>query len=105
MLSTFRDPLRTVFDDWSGIEPWGLGTEILPLSSGGLGTSSGGRGRVRSGRLMTVDAFEDQNEFKVICEVRSKCFLYLSLYPHLTSSFRFLAYPRTNSMSMSRTIS
>lgn len=73
MLSTFRDPVRTVFDDWAGIDPWGFGTELLPLSTGGgLGAgTSGGRGRVRtSGRLMTLDAFEDQNEFKVICEVR-----------------------------------
>ncbi len=72
MLSSFRDPLRsTVFDDWTGIDPWSFGSDIMPLS-GGLGTNTvGGRGRVKTGgRLMTLDAFEDQNEFKVIVEVR-----------------------------------
>lgn len=50
------------------MDPWAnFGNDILPLTNFPVT-----RGSVRSrssGRLMTVDAFENSNEFKVMCEV------------------------------------
>lgn len=95
MLSTFRDPIRSVFDDWTGVDPWGVGTDLLPLSTGGLGSGTAGGRRVRAtGRLMTLDAYEDQNEFKVICEVSSSSSLSMAIY-HTLLYTKFNEGPRS----------
>jgi hypothetical protein len=66
MLSTWRDPFRSVVDDWVS-DPFA--TDFLPLSTvANLGRNTGHQ-RSTAGRLMTLDAFEDQNNFSVVCEV------------------------------------
>lgn len=66
MLSTWRDPLR-VFDDFS--------TGLFDPFDTSFGTDRLGRrratSRLESTRLVHLDAFETDNEFKVIAEVSS----------------------------------
>ena len=70
--STFRDPFfRTALEEWPSADPFAA--ELLPLSTTTAGRAGGGRVRGGLGRLMTIDSFEDQNEFHVYCEVRERC--------------------------------
>jgi HSP20 family molecular chaperone IbpA len=67
MLSTWRDPMRSVFEDLTSdvFDPFStsFGTDLLP------GWNRGGNMR-RSNlpRLINVDAFEADNEFRVVAE-------------------------------------
>ena len=72
--SGFNNPGRSLLGDdiWTGssmLDPWAsFGSDVLPLT--GFPVSRGSQMRQRSsGRLMSVDALEDNNEFKVNCEV------------------------------------
>ncbi len=66
-----RDPVRTAMDEfWGDIDPWGNTSLFYPSATSG---SSGGGGRQQrrpTNRLMSMDAFETDSEFKVVVEVR-----------------------------------
>ena len=66
MLSTWRDPVRSVFEDFSSdiFDPFttSFGTDLLP------GWNRGNVRRPTLPRLLNVDAFETENEFRVIVE-------------------------------------
>jgi HSP20 family molecular chaperone IbpA len=67
MFSTIRDPFRGVVDEFltADVDPW------LSSNVGYWPTQNvGGRTQRRSiGKLMTIDAFETDQEFKIMCEV------------------------------------
>lgn len=65
LLSSFRDPFRSNFEDVWDVEPW---------MATWTGDTSKGRGRrTVSGRMIYCDTFETDQEFKVICEVYLLC--------------------------------
>ncbi len=68
LLSGYRDPFRSVIGDvWTDTDPFsgfGVTTGLLP-SSTNLRQNRG----VQLGRMICCNAFELDNEFKVICEV------------------------------------
>jgi HSP20 family molecular chaperone IbpA len=71
-LMSFRDPLLTgVLSDV--VDPFDLSNELLPMTTSGGSRNRGTRRDL--GRLMNIDAFETDLEFKVICEVSEFEFL------------------------------
>ena len=67
--SNIRDPFRTALEDWAGLEPFQL--DVMPFGTNvsNLGRGTSGRGFRGGNRLMSVDCYEDQGNFTVMCEV------------------------------------
>lgn len=63
MLSTYRDPFNTILGDVLDFDPL-AGAGFMPQLTRGVNRSR------QVGKMMNLEAFETENEFKVICEVK-----------------------------------
>lgn len=76
MMSLYRDPLRSVFDDVFGEleNPLNFPADVFPSMGAQRagGRRRGGVGGVGVGGLITVNCYETDQEFRVQCEVKGE---------------------------------